>query len=132
MLSHPTGSEATANQQGAEMDFVPSSTLIECARKQFLKEIQKGPDYSCTVCHRSMYEESTMAFKISSYKNAAVSNACRTHLKTISDKEWIYFTCHRQLQKGAIPPQAQVFNMRFPEESCILDDLTDFESRLLA
>ena len=79
-----------------------------------------------------MYKESTMEFKISSYKNSDVPNACRTHLKTISDKEWICLTCHRHLKKGAIPPQAQVNNMSLPEETCILDDLTDFESRLLA
>ena len=64
-----------------------------------------------------MYKESTTEFKISSYKNADVSNACRTHLKTISDKEWIYFSCHIQLNKGVIPPQPQVYNMRFPEET---------------
>ena len=39
-------------------------TLIECARKQFLKDIQKSPEYSCTVRHRSMYKESTVEFKI--------------------------------------------------------------------
>ena len=103
-------------------------TLIECATKNFVKEIQKSPEYSCTVCHRLMYKESTIELKISSYKNSDVPNACRTHLKTISDKEWICLTCHRHLKKGAIPPQAQVNNMSLPEETCILDDLTDFES----
>ena len=105
---------------------------IEKARKLFLKEITKSPEYTCTVCHRAMYKENTCELKVSNYKNLNLVNTCRTHLKTVANKEWICKTCQNHLKKGNIPPQAQVNNMALHQEPCILDELTDFESRLLA
>ena len=105
---------------------------IEKAHKLFLKEITKSPEYACTVCHRTMYKENVSELRVASYKNLTLVNTCRTHLRTVANKEWICKTCQNHLKKENIPPQAQVNNMALHQEPCILDELTDFESRLLA
>jgi len=105
---------------------------IDKGKRQFLKEIQKSPEYACTVCHRTMYKENVIQFRVGSFRNTALAESCRTHLKTVSDKEWICTTCQRHLNKGTTPPQAQVNNMALHEEPAIINELTDFESRLIA
>ena len=73
------------------------------AHKALLKEIDKGPNYACTVCHRTMYKESKVELKISVLRKASLVNTCRTLLKIVSGKEWLCKTCQKHLKREVIP-----------------------------
>ncbi|KAK3094305.1 hypothetical protein FSP39_000082 [Pinctada imbricata] len=119
-----------ADRRRKNMSRKPES--IENARKLFIRELLKCPEYVCTVCHRLLYKESVVRLKPETFKDRELLQSCRTYVTGPKKVEWICKTCKRHLIKSKMPPQAQANKMEVFIGNNILNELTDFESRLLA
>jgi hypothetical protein len=105
---------------------------IENATKLFMKKLLSCPEYTCTVCHRQLYKESVVSLKSAAFKDQELLQSCRTYVTGPNNIEWICKTCRRYLIMSKIPPQAQANKMEVFIGNNIMNELTDFESRLLA
>ena len=117
--------------------------------KDFREACKKGPDYTCSVCNRLLFEKQVKECDPHKYtKNEELSNRCINeellHIcnescedecekkKWPTGKLWICFTCDSHLSRGKMPPQALANNLSpdaVPEE---LEGINTLEEQLLA
>ncbi|XP_078791854.1 uncharacterized protein LOC144986979 isoform X2 [Oryzias latipes] len=125
------------------------NSLIKNAISVFRSNIQAGPSYVCTVCHKASFPNQVLVCRRSSYvTNPAVIEPCLTgkyvHVCEGScrdqpclvprerRKEWICHTCHSYVKKGAVPALAAVNNLELTEIPDELKDLNILERHLIS
>ena len=117
--------------------------------KDFREACKKGPDYTCSVCNRLLFETQIKECDPHKYtKNEELSNRCINeellHIcnescedeckmkKGPAGKLWICPTCDSHLSRGKMPPEALANNLlpeAVPEE---LEGINTLEEQLLA
>jgi hypothetical protein len=131
-------------KKGAQID-VNSGGMenIELFGQQFLNEIQEGPEYVCTCCKRLMFKHSVVQVPGHRYtkncktpgdkkKRKAHVDNCLTHKLSYDGHEWICKTCHKCMNLGHIPSQAEVNSLSFDDEPKELQNLCQLEVRLIS
>ncbi|XP_078786332.1 uncharacterized protein LOC144981283 isoform X1 [Oryzias latipes] len=125
------------------------NSLIKNAISVFRSNIQAGPSYVCTVCHKASFPNQVLVCRRSSYvTNTAVIEPCLTGkyvhvcdgscrdqpclVPSERRKEWICHTCHSYVKKGAVPALAAVNNLELTEIPDELKDLNILERHLIS
>ena len=93
------------------------TTSVENAMLRFHVQINEGPEYVCTVCHRMMYKLSVGAYNRANYSNCSHDVIASVQLLeyVLSDgDQWVCKTCDRVLRNGKLPAQAKANNLHLP------------------
>ena len=93
-----------------------------------------SPEYICTCCSQIWYESAVIKCNPDLYRSCLsnIVSLCLTGLKSISNTEWICYTCHSNLKAGKMPCCATANKMTFPEKPDALKSLTPLEERLVS
>ena len=68
-----------------------------------MKQVKQGPYYTCTICHRSLYQLSVRLCKHERY--SILTPELYHPVKSFDEKLYICETCHKHLNKNEIPCQ---------------------------
>lgn len=121
---------------------------MKAAIQNFYKNIQNGPTYVCTVCHRALFPNQVKHCKRDKYtKNMRVvadcltgkyvhvcGSACSTPCSVPQERmgEWICYTCDSHLTRGKMPSIAAVNNLHLASVPPELAELNVLERQLIA
>ncbi|XP_062409039.1 uncharacterized protein LOC134100005 [Sardina pilchardus] len=126
---------------------------IDVAIDRFRQEVSRGPEYTCSVCHRILFRKQVVECKRQNYESkraevAALANRCITlqylhvcdvecaqkcHLSdSPSSKLWICHTCHRKILGGKLPEESVTNNMHLDDIPAELKCLNSLEQHLIA
>ncbi|XP_030832522.1 uncharacterized protein LOC115920595 [Strongylocentrotus purpuratus] len=112
--------------------------------EEFRKIISHGPEYVCCVCLKLLFENQVLKCKKSNYKiHTCISeeylhvcnSECRSKCligQSARSTLWICFTCHRKLQAGKVPAEANMNNLQLHEVPEELANLNNLEQHLIA
>ncbi len=119
--------EHHAHQQSSSQNIIDS----------FLAKTKQGPDYVCKSCHRLLYRQSVIVFKLHKYSKVCselLSDVFRPEYlyKSKDSKEWICNTCHVALSHGKMPTQAVANGLSLNHIPHELSCLNPLEVRLLS
>ena len=98
----------------------------------FLESVKHGPIYGCACCHRSCFENGVISLK-SSFKEDmescypglfSKSIGKFSHVKKVSGKYHLCFTCKNYLVKGKVPPMSH-------KNSLEIFEITEYPELLL-
>ena len=113
----------------------------DCSVDQIVKLIQSfhdsivcSPEYICTCCDQLWYRSSVVKCNMSKYSTTCSESfldKCITGTKSVSNNEWICYTCHSNLSEGKLPACTKANRMQFPVKPDCLD-LTPLEERLIS
>ena len=123
------GKESTARKQRR----VQRSSVS----KVFNKTVKEGPDYACTCCHRLIYRQTVLGFKVDKYSKAPKDLLQRLFLPkfvraSAKGLVWICKMCDCTLKRGRMPAQAAVNKLGLDEIPAELADLNELETRLIS
>jgi len=91
-----------------------------------------GPIYICSICQQTNFiDKVTEIAKLHKNKNMTLINECRTHYKSINNKEYICNTCKEYIYKGKIPKLSIKNGCGFPEKPNELN-LFNLEERFIS
>ncbi|XP_032445815.1 uncharacterized protein LOC116736996 [Xiphophorus hellerii] len=121
---------------------------MKAAIQNFYKNIQNGPTYVCTVCHRALFPSQVKQCKRDKYnKNMRVvadcltgtyvhvcGSACSTPCSVPQERmgEWICYTCDSSLTRGKMPSIAAANNLHLASVPIELAELNVIERQLIA
>ena len=109
---------------------------IQQAIVLFHSDIENGPDFVCTCCHRLMYRKSVVPCNLTKYSkcsNDLLNCVFSAELRHVCDtgNEWVCKTCDRALKRGVMPLQAKANGLHLSEIPPELYDLNALELRLI-
>ena len=124
----------SVNSQNEEVIKKQKKLTITEIIERFHESIGVGPEYICTYCSRIWYESAVIKCNPDLYRSCPsnILSLCLTGLKSISNTEWICYTCHSNLKAGKMPCCATADKMTFPEKPDALKSLTPLEERLVS
>ena len=94
------------------------NTIADCLRI-FNEKTEYGPLYVCTVCLQtwfksSMYDVSKLFLRTQIEQNTFAE--CSKGFTSVSNKEWLFRTCHSAIKEGKVPRLSVKNGMGFPEQ----------------
>ena len=102
----------------------------------FQEKVKFGPDFTCTVCHRTMYRQHVILFHKDKYTKLTTAHyniMLEPFIYTSTDDRiWICVTCDRALKRGKMPRQAKANKLELDTVPSQLAGLNDVEVRLLS
>ena len=107
---------------------------VENAMLNFHVQINEGPDYVCTVCHRMMYKLSVSAYNRANYSKCSpdiIESVQLLEYVSSDGNQWVCRTCDRVLRNGKLPAQAKANNLHLPPVPPELACLNALEVRLV-
>ncbi|KAL0172953.1 hypothetical protein M9458_033264, partial [Cirrhinus mrigala] len=126
---------------------VPNN-LMQKAISAFRCQVQHGPTYICTVCHRTLFPNQVKMCNRTRYvKNVHITASCLTgkyvhacdSACTVScavpeerRQEWICHTCDSHLKRGSMPSIAVANKLELPSIPAELLQLNVLERQLIA
>ncbi len=124
---------------------------IDVAIDYFGQEVNTGPEFVCSVCHRLLFRKQVIECKTECYKDrgekiAALGRRCITtkYLHVCDEKcnmssayssrckLWICLTCHRKILGGKLPEESVANNMHLVDVPNQLKRLNSLEQHLIA
>ncbi|XP_054882075.1 uncharacterized protein LOC129356510 [Poeciliopsis prolifica] len=121
---------------------------MKAAIQNFCKNIQNGPTYVCTVCHRALFPNQVKQCKRDKYtKNMRVvadcltgtyvhvcGAVCSTPCSVPEERmgEWICYTCDTYLSRGKMPSIAAANNLHLAPVPIELAELNVLERQLIS
>ncbi|XP_052421004.1 uncharacterized protein LOC127964736 [Carassius gibelio] len=138
--------ESSAKQKDRQKD-------IDFTINQFHQEVNKGPEFVCSVCHRLLFRKQVIECKRDCYKirgqqitdlaercitekylhicNTECENKCQLSGNPAC-KLWICYTCHRKILGGKLPEESIANNMHLVDIPKELKGLNSLEEHLIA
>ncbi|XP_041482326.1 uncharacterized protein LOC121429412 [Lytechinus variegatus] len=112
--------------------------------KEFRDIVCHGPEYVCAVCFKLLFKNQVKKCAINNYKlqmyistkylhvcDSGCKKECSIYHSSRSSL-WICFTCHRKLQSGTVPAEANMNNLELQEIPEELAHLNSLEQHLIA
>ena len=126
-----------AFQEVKEMSKVDPSILdtnaYKIIEKDFLEEINEGPEYKCEICICWNYKKSVSILSSEKYDAAVFEKSYIIKSDISDDKQlWICHSCDKFLKKKKIPPKAQTNNLELNPKYQELEDLCPIELTLIS
>lgn len=108
----------------------------ELLRDEFLKELGKFPEFTCSVCHKTKFRKSVVKLNFKSFdmENEIVAQCLdpKFHVPCADGKLWIDRTCQKLLRKAQMPDIAVANSLEIPNQPDQLKDLTRLEVRCIS
>ena len=101
--------------------------------KDFLEEINEGPEYKCEICICWNYKKSVSVLNSEKYDAVVFEKSYIIESDISDDKQlWICHSCDKFLKKKKIPPKAQTNNLELNPKYQELEDLCPIELTLIS
>ena len=90
--------------------------------KIFLDAVSQGPIYVCSSCLQTNFADNVIEVStLHPGKHQPFLEECLTQYKSINEKEWLCFSCKREIYDGLVPKLSQINKVGFPERPPELD-----------
>ena len=104
-----------------------STQAYKIVEKDFLKDINVGPEYKCEICCTWNYRTNVLKFNTNKYDQEILEKCYKILSETNSELDlWICHTCDKNLKKKKMPPKAIANNLGLNpkyEEFEVLNDM---------
>ena len=109
------------------------SDAYKIIEKDFLEEVNEGPEYKCEICICWNYKKSSLRLNSSRYDSETFKKCYKEEPGSDEKRDiWICNSCDKFLKKKKIPPKAQRNNLQLNPTYKELEDLCPIELTLIS